>query len=109
MTVSNIRKDIKKDDVVIILSGNYKKNTGKVLKVFPKLNKLMVEGINKVKKHQKPSGQTPGGIIDKHLLIDASNVALFDKKENKALKITFKENSNGIKSRVNKKTGKFVD
>jgi len=109
MVAVKFRKDIKKDDVVIILSGNYKKSTGKVLKVFPKLNKLMVEGINKVKKHQKPSGQNPGGIVEKHLLIDASNVALFDKKEKKAIKVTLKENDNGIKVRFNKKTNKFID
>lgn len=109
MSVSNIRKDIKKDDTVIVLSGNYKRTIGKVLQVFPKLNKLMVEGVNKVKKHQKPGGQNPGGIIEKQLLINASNVSLVDITTKKAIKVGFKKNDKGEKLRFNKKTDQFID
>lgn len=109
MSVSNIRKDIKKDDTVIVLSGNYKKTIGKVLKVFPSLNKFMVEGVNKVKKHQKPGGNNPGGIVEKQLLINASNVSLVDMDTKKAIKVGFKRNDKGKKLRINKKTDQFID
>lgn len=109
MSVSNIRKDIKKNDTVIVLSGNYKKTIGKVLKVFPSLNKLMVEGVNKVKKHQKPGGQNPGGIVEKQLLINASNVSLVDMDTKKAIKVGFKINDEGKKLRFNKKTDQIID
>ncbi|WP_185855869.1 50S ribosomal protein L24 [Blattabacterium cuenoti] len=66
---------IKKGDKVLILSGNYKKNTGIVLKVFLKKNKAIIEGINIVKKHIKPSSEKPKGeIIKKELPIHLSNL-----------------------------------
>lgn len=77
---------IKIEDKVLILSGNDKGSTGYVLKVFPKKNKIIVNGINVVKKHIKPNSKNPkGGIIKKELPIHISNVKKIIKKveENK--------------------------
>lgn len=109
MAVLKMRKDIKKNDTVKVLSGDFKSKVGKVLHVVPKLNKILVEGVNKVQKHQKPGGQNPGGIIEKHMLIDASNVSLVDPKSKEAIKVGFKHNEKGVKQRFNKKTGSFLD
>jgi len=73
-----VKLKVKVGDTVKVISGedkNSKDNTGKVQKVFPETGRIIVEGINMVKKHQKPRGQgMPGGIIEKEAAIDASNV-----------------------------------
>ncbi len=73
---------VKKGDTVVVLAGNEKGKTGKVVKTFPQTNQVLVEGVNMRKKHAKPrrEGQK-GQIIDKHFPIHASNVGLKDKKE----------------------------
>ena len=71
-----------KGDLVWVISGKDLGKEGKVLQVFPKKNQVMVEGVNIVKKHQKPQGQTmQGGVIDKTMPIDISNVAIVVKKK----------------------------
>lgn len=78
---------IKKGDTVIVLAGNEKGKSGKVLEVFPKLKMVLVDGIGMKKKHQKArrEGQK-GQIIDKHFPIHASNVNLKDAKKEKPVK-----------------------
>ncbi len=91
---------IKKNDNVIVIAGNYKGKTGKVLKVFPKKNRVIIEGVNIRKRHTKPNQQYPnGGIIEKEMPIDASNVMLVDPKTNKKTRV-------GYKVIVDDKTGK---
>lgn len=91
---------IKKNDNVIIIAGNNNGKTGKVLKVFPKENKLIVEGVNIRKRHTKPSQNNPqGGIMEKEMAIHASNVMLVDPKTGEATKI-------GAKIIIDDKTGK---
>jgi large subunit ribosomal protein L24 len=69
--------DIKKDDIVLVISGNDRGKKGRVLKVFPKQNRLIVEGINFIKRHTKPNQVNPqGGIVEKEGTIHASNVML---------------------------------
>ncbi len=69
---------VKKDDLVIVLSGKDKNKKGKILKSLPKKNRVIVEGVNVIKKHQKPNYTNPeGGIIKKEAPIHASNVLLF--------------------------------
>lgn len=101
---------IKKDDTVIILSGSDKGKRGKVVKVFPKTSRIVVEGINIVSRHTKPNAANPdGGIIKKELSIHNSNVAFIDSSSDKKCKIGFKLNEKtGKKDRYNKKTGEFV-
>jgi large subunit ribosomal protein L24 len=74
---------IKKNDNVIVISGNSKGKTGKVLKVFPKEQRVIVEGINLRKRHTKPSqGNPQGGILEKESPINASNVMIIDPNNN---------------------------
>ncbi len=92
--------NIKKGDKVIVLSGDDKGKTGVVQKVYPELNKVVVEGVNVHKKHNKPNQQTQeGSILDIYVPIDASKVALIDPKTKKATRV-HKKVVNGKKIRV---------
>ena len=96
---------IKKDDMVIVIAGKDKDKTGKVLSV--KDGKVIVEGVNVVKKHTKPNQMNQnGGIVEKEAAIDASNVMLF--VEGKATRVGF-EVKDGKKVRVAKATGKVIE
>ncbi len=96
---------VKKGDFVIVISGPYKGVKGHILKTFPKDNKVIVEKVNLMKKHTKPSQRNPqGGIITKEAPINASNVMLFNEKLNQVSKAVFVEKG-GKRIRVCKKTG----
>ena len=97
---------IKKGDQVVVLSGNDKGKTGEVVKAMPKESKVVVQGINLVKRHTKPSQTTPGGIVTKEAPIHVSNVAL--SKDGKAVKIAYKV-VDGKKVRVARKSGEVID
>jgi large subunit ribosomal protein L24 len=100
---------LKKNDVVIVISGKYKGKTGKVLNTLAKINKLTVEGINIAKKHSKPTKALPqGGIIDLTRPIGVSKVALYDPTTKKASKISYKLNKDGNKIRLYAKSGKEI-
>lgn len=91
---------IRKNDKVIVITGNDKGKTGKVLKVFPKDNRVIIEGINVRKRHTKPSQRNPqGGILEKEAPINVSNVMLLDPKKNEPTKI-------GSQKIIDEKTGK---
>ena len=91
---------IVKNDTVLVISGNYKGKTGKVLKVFPKENRIIVEGVNIRKRHSKPTQTNPqGGIMEKEAPIHASNVMVVDPKSGEATRI-------GKKVIIDDKTGK---
>ncbi|MDD6466982.1 MAG: 50S ribosomal protein L24 [Erysipelotrichaceae bacterium] len=99
---------IKKGDQVKVITGKYKGTIGEVLQVFPKEDKVIVEGVNIAKKHLKPSQSNPdGGIVEKLLPIHVSNVMAYDSKAKKASRIGFTEEK-GKKVRVYKKTGAKV-
>lgn len=97
---------IKKGDQVVILSGDDKGKTGEVLKAMPKENKVVVQGVNLVKRHTKPSQTNPGGIVTKEAPVNASNVAFV--KDGKPTKVGYK-NVDGKKVRVARKTGAVID
>ncbi len=97
---------IKKNDTVIILSGDEKGKTGVVKQALPKENKVVVEGLNMVKRHTKPSQTNPGGIVSKEAAIHVSNVALVS--DGKATKVGYKT-VDGKKVRVARKTGAVID
>ena len=99
---------IKKGDQVVILSGDDKGKNGEVVKAMPKEGKVVVQGVNLVKRHTKPSQTTPGGIVTKEAPINVSNVALVDPKSGKATKVGYKE-VNGKKVRVARKSGEVID
>ena len=97
----------RKNDSVKVVSGSYQGQTGRVLKIISKNNRVLVEGINKVKKHMKPSQDNPqGGIVEKDMSIHASNLMLLDKS--KPVKVGFKVLDSGKKVRVNKKNGNII-
>lgn len=99
--------NIKKGDKVIVLSGKDKGKTGLVQVAYPKLNKVVVEGINVHKKHRKPTQATPeGSIVDMYVPFDASKVALIDPKTKKATRVHVKI-VNGEKVRV-AKSGEII-
>ena len=100
---------IKTGDEVKVISGHYKGSTGEVIAVLPKKNKVIVEGVNIVKKSLKPSQSNPeGGIIEKEAPIDASNVMLYDKKAKAVSRVGSKINAKGQKVRYFKKSGEEV-
>ena len=100
---------IVKNDMVKILSGKYSGKTGKVLKVLPDENRLIVEGVNIIKKHTKPSqSNQQGGIIEKESSIHVSNVMVIDPKTNEATRVGYKFLEDGKKVRISKKSGEML-
>jgi len=100
---------IKTGDTVMVRSGKYKGRTGKVLALYPKLNKAKVEGINVVKKHRKPTTQQPqGGIIDLTKPIWVSKLGIVDSVAKKPSRIGYKVAKDGSKVRVLKTSGKEI-
>jgi large subunit ribosomal protein L24 len=98
-----------KNDLVKILSGKYSGKTGKVLKVFPDQNRLIVEGINIIKKHTKPSQKNQqGGIVEKESSIHVSNVMVIDPKTNEPTRVGYKFLEDGTKVRISKKSGEML-
>ena len=101
---------IKKGDKVIVIAGDDKGKTGIVQAVYPKLNRLVVEGVNIHKKHKKPSQATPEGSIQEiYAPIDISNVALIDPKSKKATRIRADyDKKNKVKVRLAAKSGERI-
>ncbi len=99
---------IKKGDSVFILVGKDKGKTGKVLKVFPQKNRALVEGVNMVKKHRKPSSNNKGGIESIEMPIHISNLSYLDIKTNKGSRVGFKYLEDGKKIRFLKKSGETI-
>lgn len=101
---------IKQGDEVIVLTGKDKGKQGTVTKRLAN-NKLIVEGINKVKKHQKPvpARGISGGIVEKEMPIDVSNVALYNPETKKADRVGFRTLEDGKKVRFFKSTNEVVD
>lgn len=100
---------VKKGDTVKVISGDNKGKIGKVLKVLIKEERVVVEGVNIVSRHTRPSNANPdGGIIKKEAPIAISNVMFYDTKENKVSRIGYKV-EDGKKVRYAKKTGNVLD
>jgi large subunit ribosomal protein L24 len=100
---------IKKGDTVMVRSGKHKGKTGKVTAVHPQENKVTVEGINVVTKHQKPTPSHPqGGRIEMTKPIFVSKVGIVEPTSKKPSRIGYKTDANGKKTRVFKKTGKEI-
>jgi large subunit ribosomal protein L24 len=101
---------IKKGDRVQVLAGRDKGKRGDVIRVVPEENRAFVQGVNMVKRHQKPQGMgRPGGIVEKEGPIDISNLALLDPKSDKPTRVGFKVLEDGRKVRVAKTSGEVID
>lgn len=94
----NNKLHVKKDDTVIVISGKDKGKKGRVIAAYPRENRVLVEGVNIVKKHARPSQANPqGGIIEQEAPIHASNVMHVDPKSGKVTRIGYKVLDNGKK------------
>ncbi|ABV73788.1 50S ribosomal protein L24 [Rickettsia canadensis str. McKiel] len=103
-----IKLKVKKGDEVIVITGKHKGKKGKILKVFPEDSKVIVAGVNLVKKHTKPNQMSEGGIRTKELPIHISNIAHIDPKTGRPTKVVFKFLEDGSKVRVAKKSGEII-
>ena len=99
---------LKKGDEVIVLAGKDKGKIGKITLVKPQVNKVIVVGINKVKKNQKPDKNQTGGIIEKEMPIQISNLAYYDSSLKKGIRLGFKFNEKDNKVRINKQNQKEI-
>jgi large subunit ribosomal protein L24 len=102
---------IVKNDKVIVISGNHRGRTGEVLKVYPDKERVLVKGLNMVKRHQRPTQKNPqGGIVEKEAPIHVSNLMLFDDKSGKGVRISSSKlnDEKGSKVRISKKSGEVL-
>jgi len=100
---------IKKGDEVVVRTGRDKGKSGTVLRVLRKESRAIVEGVNMVKRHTRPSNTQPGGIVEKEATIHVSNLALADPKDGKATRVGFKVLEDGRKVRFAKRSGEVID
>jgi large subunit ribosomal protein L24 len=108
MVMSGLK--IKKGDKVEVLSGKNRGKQGKVLKSFPQSNRVVVEGVNLMKRHTRPSQENPqGGIVTKEAPIDISNTALICDSCNRIIRVGYRFDGDGVKKRVCRKCGADLD
>jgi large subunit ribosomal protein L24 len=101
---------IKKGDKVIVIAGAAKGSQGEVLRVLPKEDRAVVQGIAMAKRHTKPKGVgQPGGIIEREASVHLSNIALIDPESGKATRVGFKTLDDGSKVRVARKSGAVIE
>jgi large subunit ribosomal protein L24 len=100
---------IKKGDRVVVLTGRDKGRMGEVLRVIPTEDRLVVQGVNMVKRHTRPSQVSPGGIVEKEAAIHISNVAHIDPKTDKPTRIGYRIDDGGRKIRVARRSGEPID
>ena len=100
---------IRKGDKVTVITGRDKGRTGEVLRVDPKRGRVLVQGVNMVKRHQGPSQTTPGGIIEKEATLHVSNVAHVDPKSNQPTRVGYRFDTGGRKARFAKRSGELID
>lgn len=103
-----IKLKIKSGDIVRVIAGDHKGSEGKIVRVLREKNKAIVEGVNMVSKHTKPSAKNPqGGIVKKEAPIHVSNLSLIDPKSKEATKVGFKEEGDK-KVRFSKKSNQVL-
>jgi large subunit ribosomal protein L24 len=102
---------LKKDDQVVVRTGKDAGKRGRVLQVLPEKNRVVVEGVNVIKRHTRPNPQKniKGGIVEREAAIHASNVALADPENSKPSRIGATRLADGRKVRVSRKSGAVVD
>ena len=100
---------IKKGDKVVVITGRDKGKVGEVKKVMPTENRVVIDGVNMIKRHTRPSAGDPGGIVEKEASIHVSNVAYVDPKTDKPTRIGYKTLEGGRKVRYAKRSGEVID
>ena len=104
-----VKFKIRKGDKVVVITGKEKGKTGEVLSVLREESRVLVQGVNIVKRHTRPSAANPGGIIDKEAPLHISNVAHVDPKSGKPTRVGFKILDGGRKVRVARSSGEPID
>ena len=108
--MGNAKMKIKKGDQVIVLTGKNKGTKGEVIQAMPKESRVVVQGVNVVKRHRKPTQTNPqGGIDEVERPIHVSNVAMVDPKDDKPTRVGYKKLKDGKKVRVAKRSGETVE
>jgi large subunit ribosomal protein L24 len=100
---------IKKGDRVVVTTGRDRGKQGEVLKVLRTDDRLIVQGVNIVRRHTRPSARHPGGIVEKEASIHISNVAHLDPASNKPTRVGYRFLDDGSKVRVAKRSGELID
>jgi large subunit ribosomal protein L24 len=100
---------IKKGDKVVVIAGKDKGRGGEVLRVLPKENRVLVQGVNMMKRHTKPAMGQPGGIVEREAALHVSNVSHVDPKDSKPTRIGYKTLDDGRKVRFAKRSGEVID
>jgi large subunit ribosomal protein L24 len=108
MSATNNKCRIKSGDEVIVITGKDKGKVGRVVRVMPAERQVVVEGVRRVRRHRRPVGDTPGGIIEKEMPIDISNVALWNATERRRVRVAYRI-VDDRKVRVDRKTGTVLD
>jgi len=101
--------NLKTGDKVVVITGKDKGKQGKIIKTLRAENKVIVEGINMIKKHVKPNGQNAGSIFDMEAPINASNVMIIDPKTNKGTRVGHSTDKKGKKIRIARKSNENLD
>ena len=104
-----VKFKIRKGDKVVVRTGKDKGKTGEVLRVLRDEDRVLVQGINMIKRHTRPAPGNPGGIIDKEASIHISNVALADPKTGKPTRVGYKLLDGGRKVRIARRSGEAID
>ena len=104
-----VKLKIRRGDKVVVLTGRDKGKRGEVVKSFPTENKVLVQGINMVRKHQKQTPSQQGGIIAKEAPIHVSNLAIQDPKDGSPTRVGYKFLDDGRKVRFAKRSGEVID
>mgnify|MGYP001272025674 FL=1 len=99
----------KKGDKVIVRTGRSKGKTGEVLKIFPRRNRAIVQGVNLIKRHTRPTQTNAGGIIEQESTIDISNLSHLDPKDNQPTRVGYKHLDDGRKVRFARRSGEIID
>ena len=107
--MGKVKLRLKKGDKVIVLAGRDKGKRGEILRVLAAENRAVVQGVNQVKRHTKPSPATPGGIVAKEMPIHLSNLAIEDPKDGKPTRVGYKILADGTKVRIAKRSGEVLN
>lgn len=107
--VKKIKMRVRRGDNVVVISGRDKGKTGEVLRVDRERNRVLVQGVNMMKRHQRPTQTSPGGINEFEAMIHTSNIALVDPKTDKPTRVGFKTLDDGRKVRVAMRSGEVID
>ena len=104
-----LKLKIKKGDTVVVLTGRDKGKSGEVIKVRPKDQRVVVRGVNMIKRHTRPSQTTPGGVLEREAALHISNLAIADPKDGKPTRVGYRVLEDGRKVRFAKRSGEIVD